>query len=200
MGERPENVVLDLRDTTSSSKSKIAYNGMEAKVLQHTSVNGWVLVAVGSEVIKWRVGQWIAIPDDPCNEHVQKYDKVVQITATDVRDKHLQKQDKVVLRPQKQSGKPEYAGQVAQVLWESANRGWVKVKVDSQEIKWRIGHWVNIDELGGGTEGSSSNYDECGAVQRYGNENVPPDANGASGIPELIEELSTFSRHLKFNP
>jgi len=156
--EKPEHVVLHLRDVGSSANSKTVYKGKKAQVLWHTSVNGWVLVAVDSEVIKWRVGQWTTTSNT--------YDIGSELTSvhgvsegvctygdenTAPLTNHSQRYVRVVLKPQKNKGKAQYAGRVAQVLWESSEHGWVKVKLGSKEVKWRIGHWVPAHQLGGGS-------------------------------------------------
>lgn len=157
--DQPEFVVLELPDAGSSVKqAKSAYEGAQGKVLWHTKVNGWVMVVIGKDTVKWRVGNWRIAP----NAHGNQFHR----------------DDAVILKPQKQSGKCEYSGEKACVLWDSAKHGWVNVKLGSKLINWRIGHWVPIHEIGGGDCEQPESVDSGRAgMESYAEENLAPNSN-----------------------
>jgi hypothetical protein len=114
-------VTLAFRNNSGKSE----YAGLSAKVLPNTEIKGWVTVQVGSETIRWRRGHWIV------SERCHSPSEGTKLNS-----------ELVMLQFRRNSGQSSFAGKQARVLHRTAINGWVNVMVESDIVKWRVGHWT----------------------------------------------------------
>merc|ERR1712113_666309 len=107
------------------NSGKPEFAGLTAKVLPNTEIKGWVTVQVGSEEIRWRRGHWIV------SERGRSPSEGTKINS-----------ELVTLGCRRNSGQASFAGKQARVLHHTVINGWVNVMVESDIVKWRVGHWT----------------------------------------------------------
>jgi hypothetical protein len=143
--EQPDYVILQCPHTTTAknfapgdtASAKNFAVGKEAKVLWHTSHNGWVSVTVDGISLKWRVGNWTVLACSGANAPQKKEVGTVILGS---------------LRGCQASRKLQYVGKKVDVLWDTKKSGWVQVDTGSEKVFWRIGHWTTVDVIQGDEE------------------------------------------------